>query len=344
MATVELDRVSYTYENVTDNAAENVTEHAADGFAVRDVSLRIEPGQVVAMLGPNGAGKSTTLLLLLGMLRPRSGTVRLFGEAVSGTVNKAVAGGRIGAMPQAGGVPPRSSVGDLLEFLHAVYPRPMPVREALALADLEGLAGRTVERLSGGQQQRLRFAMAVIGRPDLLILDEPTAALDVRSRRAFWAAIRGYAAHGRTVLFSTHYLEEADDNADRIVVLDRGRVIADGTAASVKQMVGVRTVSVVAPAALPEAALLEALPGVVAVTRQGGRVVLTTTDSDATVLALAAAGLLRDLEVVGAGLEEAFLTLTNTALKNTAPANTALANTALANTALANTALTNGRI
>ncbi|MFF5227445.1 ABC transporter ATP-binding protein [Dactylosporangium sp. NPDC000521] len=291
MSTVELDRVSYAY--------------SGGGLAVRDVSLRIEAGEVVAMLGPNGAGKSTTLLLLLGMLPPRTGTARLFG----GPVARAVAGGRVGAMPQAGGVPPRSSVRDLLEFLHAVYPRPMPVAEAIALADLDGLAGRTVERLSGGQQQRLRFAMAVIGRPDLLILDEPTAALDVQSRRAFWASIRGYAAQGRTVLFSTHYLEEADDNADRIVVLDRGRVIADGTATSVKRMVAVRTVSVAEPQDGQESGF-ERLPGVVAVARRDGRVVLTTTDSDATVLALAAAGLLRDLEVVGAGLEDAFLTLT----------------------------------
>ena len=288
MSTVELDRVSYAY--------------SGGGLAVRDVSLRIEAGEVVAMLGPNGAGKSTTLLLLLGMLPPRTGTARLFG----GPVARAVAEGRVGAMPQAGGVPPRSSVRDLLEFLHAVYPKPMPVAEAIALADLDGLAGRTVERLSGGQQQRLRFAMAVIGRPDLLILDEPTAALDVRSRRAFWASIRGYAAQGRTVLFSTHYLEEADDNADRIVVLDRGRVIADGTATSVKRMVAVRTVSV----ADQQDGGFERLPGVVTVARRDGRVVLTTTDSDATVLALAAAGLLRDLEVVGADLEDAFLTLT----------------------------------
>ncbi|GAA1519689.1 ABC transporter ATP-binding protein [Dactylosporangium maewongense] len=291
MSTVELDRVSYAYRG--------------GGLAVRDVSLRIEAGEVVAMLGPNGAGKSTTLLLLLGMLPPRTGTAKLFG----GPVARAVADGRVGAMPQAGGVPPRSSVRDLLEFLHAVYPRPMPVAEAIALADLDGLAGRTVERLSGGQQQRLRFAMAVIGRPDLLILDEPTAALDVQSRRAFWAAIRGYAAQGRTVLFSTHYLEEADDNADRIVVLDRGRVIADGTATSVKRMVTVRTVSVADQESGQDGGF-ERLPGVVAVARRDGRVVLTTTDSDATVLALAAAGLLRDLEVVGAGLEDAFLTLT----------------------------------
>lgn len=294
MSTVELDQVSYAY---------------GDAVAVRDVSLRIGPGEVVAMLGPNGAGKSTTLLLLLGMLPPRTGTVALFG----GPVARAVAEGRIGAMPQAGGVPPRSSVGDLLEFLHAVYPRPMPVADAVELADLGGLTGRTVERLSGGQQQRLRFAMAVIGRPDLLILDEPTAALDVQSRRAFWTAIRGYAAQGRTVLFSTHHLEEADDNADRIVVLDRGRVIADGTAASVKRMVGVRTVSVAAPDG-ERADVFDRLPGVVVVDRQGGRVVLTTTDSDATVLALASVGLLRDLEVVGADLESAFLTLTSPAL------------------------------
>ncbi|MEV0128332.1 ABC transporter ATP-binding protein [Dactylosporangium sp. NPDC050688] len=289
MTTVELEHVSYAYGS---------TEPA-----VRDVSLRIGAGEVVAMLGPNGAGKSTTLLMLLGMLPPRTGTVRLFG----GTVAAAVAAGRVGAMPQAGGVPPRSSVGDLLEFLHAVYPRPMPVAEALALAGLGGLTRRTVERLSGGQQQRLRFAMAVIGRPDLLILDEPTAALDVQSRRECWAAIRGYAALGRTVLFSTHHLDEADGNADRIVVLDRGTVIADGTAAEVKRRVGVHTVTVAAAA---PAGGYAALPGVVAVAGRGRRVALTTTDADATVLALAAAGLVRDIEVAGAGLEEAFLSLT----------------------------------
>jgi ABC-2 type transport system ATP-binding protein len=294
MTTIELDHVSYAYSSTNGGVP-----------AVQDVSLRVGAGEIVAMLGPNGAGKSTTLLLLLGMLPPRAGTVRLFG----GPAGRAVAAGRVGAMPQVGGVPPRASVGDLLEFLHAVYPRPMPVREALALADLGGLAGRTVERLSGGQQQRLRFAMAVIGRPDLLILDEPTAALDVQSRRACWTAIREYAAQGRTVLFSTHNLEEADGNADRIVVLDRGRIIADGTAASVKHQVGVRTVSVAGTASSSGFAQL---PGVVAVADRAGRVVLTTTDSDATVLALAALGRLRDLEVTGVGLEEAFLSLTGT--------------------------------
>jgi ABC-2 type transport system ATP-binding protein len=289
MDAIELRKVSYAYGNVR---------------AVEEVSLNVAAGEVVAVLGPNGAGKSTTLLMLLGLLPPRTGTVELFG----GRPQAAVAAGRVGAMPQVGGLLPRSTVGDLLTFLHAVYPHPMPVAEALDVADLTGLAGRTVERLSGGQAQRLRFAMAVIGRPDLLVLDEPTAALDVQSRRAFWAAMRGYVARGRTVLFSTHYLEEADANADRVVVLDRGRVIVDGTAAEVKRRVGVRTVSMAMPDQ-GDAALLR-LPGVVSFAERQGRAVLTTTDSDATVLALAEAGLLRDLEVAGADLEEAFLALT----------------------------------
>ncbi|HTJ34233.1 MAG TPA: ABC transporter ATP-binding protein [Dactylosporangium sp.] len=286
MNAVELENLSYAYGNVR---------------AVNDITLTVPAGEVVAVLGPNGAGKSTTLLMLLGLLPARTGRVRLFGR----TPQAAAAAGQVGAMPQAGGLLPRSTVGDLLTFLHQVYPKPMPVAEALDLADLTGLAGRTVERLSGGQAQRLRFAMAVIGRPDLLVLDEPTAALDVEARRAFWTAIRHYAGQGRTVLFSTHYLEEADANADRIVVLDRGRVLADGTAAEVKRRVTVRTVSV-----QHQDQDYSVLPGVVAYAVKDGRAVLTSTDSDATVLALAEAGLLRDLEVAGAGLEDAYLALT----------------------------------
>jgi ABC-2 type transport system ATP-binding protein len=271
--------------------------------AVDGLTLTIRPGEVVALLGPNGAGKSTTINLMLGVLAPDAGTVRIGGTAPA----QAIKQGRIGAMPQEGGLVPRTTVAELIRFLHRLYPDPMPVAEVLAIAGLTDLAGRTVERLSGGQAQRLRFAMALVGHPDLLVLDEPTAALDVASRREFWAAMRGYARSNRTIVFSTHYLEEADDNADRIVVIAGGRTIADGTSDEIKKVVAGRTVSF---DLIGTSAGLDRLPGVIAVEIRGDRAHLSTTDSDATVVALAGAGLVRDLEVVGAGLEEAFMTLT----------------------------------
>jgi ABC-2 type transport system ATP-binding protein len=287
-AAVDLRGVSFRYAQI----------RAVDGL-----TLTIRPGEVVALLGPNGAGKSTTINLMLGVLAPDTGTVRISGMAPA----QAIKQGRIGAMPQEGGLVPRTSVAELIRFLHGLYPDPMPVAEVLAIAGLTDLAGRTVERLSGGQAQRLRFAMALVGHPDLLVLDEPTAALDVASRREFWAAMRGYARSNRTIVFSTHYLEEADDNADRIVVIAGGRTIADGTSDEIKKVVAGRTVSFDLTGT---SAGLDRLPGVVAVEIRGDRAHLSTTDSDATVVALAGAGLVRDLEVVGAGLEEAFMTLT----------------------------------
>jgi ABC-2 type transport system ATP-binding protein len=286
---VDLRGVSYAYGSVT----------AVDGL-----DLTIERGEVVALLGPNGAGKSTTIGVLLGLLPPATGTAHLFG----GAPQRAIAAGRVGVLLQDAGLVPRTTVGELVGFLHGLYPDPMPVGEVLAIAGLSDLAGRTVEKLSGGQAQRVRFAMALVGRPDLLVLDEPTAALDVEARRDFWASMRAYAAAGRTVLFSTHYLEEADDNADRIVVVARGRTIADGTAAEIKRLVPGRTVSL--DLAGVGAAGLESLPGVVGVEVHRDRAILSTTDSDATVLALAAAGRIRDLEVAGADLEDAFMALT----------------------------------
>jgi ABC-2 type transport system ATP-binding protein len=287
-AAVDLRGVSFRYGRI----------RAVDGL-----TLTIRPGEVVALLGPNGAGKSTTINLMLGVLAPDTGTVRISGTAPA----QAIRQGRIGAMPQEGGLVPRTTVAELIRFLHGLYPDPMPVAEVLAIAGLADLAGRTVERLSGGQAQRLRFAMALVGHPDLLVLDEPTAALDVASRREFWAAMRGYARSNRTIVFSTHYLEEADDNADRIVVIAGGRAIADGTSDEIKKVVAGRTVSFDLTGT---SAGLDRLPGVVAVEIRGDRAHLSTTDSDATVVALAGAGLVRDLEVVGAGLEEAFMTLT----------------------------------
>jgi len=259
----------------------------------------------VALLGPNGAGKSTSIGLLLGLLRPGGGSVAVLGQPPA----RAVAGGRIGAMLQENRLLPRTTVGELLAFMHALYRAPMPVDEVLDLADLTALRRRTVERLSGGQAQRVRFAMALVGRPDLLVLDEPTSALDVEARREFWTVMRRYASSGRTVLFSTHYLEEADQNADRIVVIAGGRTIADGTARDIKRLVPGRTVSIDAPDSIADC--LAALPGVVATEFRAGRAYLSSTDSDETVRALAECGWLRGLEVVGADLSDAFLALTH---------------------------------
>ncbi|MBC6462305.1 ATP-binding cassette domain-containing protein [Actinomadura sp. HBU206391] len=272
--------------------------------AVDGVSLTIPRGQVVALLGPNGAGKSTTINMLLGLTPPDEGTVEVFG----GPPDRAVRAGLIGAMPQEARLIPRVRVRELIGFIRRTYPAPEPVTEILATARIADLADRWVDRLSGGQAQRVRFAMALAGGPDLIVLDEPTAALDVESRRELWASMHAYAERGKTVLFSTHYLEEADDNADRVVVIDHGRVVADGTSAEIKRRVGGRVVSF-GLGEVPVAGL-DRLPGVVAVEIGGGRARLRSNDSDATVRALARDHLIRDLEVTGAGLEAAFLALT----------------------------------
>ncbi|MEU8786087.1 ABC transporter ATP-binding protein [Streptomyces sp. NPDC048637] len=284
--------------------------------AVDGLELEIAAGETVALLGRNGAGKSTTLNMLLGLLPPSSGTVRLFG----GPPESAVRAGRVGAMLQDGKAIPRVTVRELITFVAATYPHPMDVTEALELAGLEDFGGRRVDRLSGGQAQRVRFAVALAGNPQLLVLDEPTAALDVEARRAFWRSMRTYARRGHTVLFSTHYLEEADEHADRIVVIDGGRVVADGSGAAIKRRAGGSRVSFdLAGAATGP---LSGLPGVSAVEIRGDRALLRTTDSDATVMALTGLGLVRGLQVTPASLEDAFLALTS---GEAAPAAAALA-------------------
>ncbi|WP_078953630.1 ABC transporter ATP-binding protein [Streptomyces decoyicus] len=282
--------------------------------AVDGLELEIAAGETVALLGRNGAGKSTTLNMLLGLLPPSSGTVLLFG----GTPETAVRAGRVGAMLQDGKAIPRVTVRELITFVAATYPRPMDVTEALELAGLGEFGGRRVDRLSGGQAQRVRFAVALAGNPELLVLDEPTAALDVEARRAFWRSMRAYARRGNTIVFSTHYLEEADDHADRIVVIDGGRVVADGSGEAIKRRAGGSLVSFdLAGAATGP---LPGLPGVSAVEVRGDRALLRTTDSDATVVALAGLELVRALQVTPAGLEDAFLALTSGAAAPRPPA------------------------
>jgi ABC-2 type transport system ATP-binding protein len=276
--------------------------------AVRGIDISIAPGETVALLGPNGAGKSTTIDLLLGLAEPDAGSVSVFGM----TPQKAIAAGSIGAMLQVGGVVQYLTVRELIIMVASLYPAPLDVDEVLHLTGITDLAERRTTTLSGGQTQRLRFAIALVSNPDLLVLDEPTVALDVEARRDFWATMRTFAARGKTVVFATHYLEEADAFADRIILMAHGRIVADGPATEIKATVGMRTIR----ATLPHADLdaLAALPGVTNVDTRGEGVVINCSDSDAALRALLAAfPTARDIEVRGAGLEEAFMHLTGEA-------------------------------
>ncbi|MBY8869809.1 ABC transporter ATP-binding protein [Streptomyces sp. RCPT1-4] len=273
--------------------------------AVAGMDLEIGRGETVALLGRNGAGKSTAISLLLGLTAPDAGAVELFG----GPPERAVRAGLVGAMLQEARAVTRVTVRELVGFVAGRYPDPLPLAEVLELAGITELAGRRVDRLSGGQTQRVRFAVALAGNPSLLVLDEPTAALDVEARRAFWESMRAYARGGRTVLFSTHYLEEADDHADRIVVLDRGRIVADGTGERLRHSAGGALVAFDLAGRGTEG--LERLPGVRSVEVRGDRARLRTDDSDATVIALAELGAIRGLEVAPPSLDDAFLALTS---------------------------------
>jgi ABC-2 type transport system ATP-binding protein len=274
--------------------------------AVDGIDLAIAPGETVALLGQNGAGKSTTLDVVLGLARPDAGQVRLFGR----TPADAVADGRIGAMLQTGLLVRDLTVRELLTMVAALYRAPLGVDDVLAMTGTADIADRRTQRLSGGQTQRARFAVAMIADPALLVLDEPTVALDPESRHGFWASMRAATAAGKTVLFATHYLDEADAFADRIVVMARGRIVADGPTTEIKARVGRRRVR----ATLPGVPLtdLGTLAGVATAERHGDTVVLGCPDSDAAVRALLARyPEARDLEVGGAALEDAFLELTS---------------------------------
>ena len=209
-----------------------VKEFRVPGGTVRAVDgldLVIQPGEVVAVLGPNGAGKTTTIDLVLGLAEPTAGTVRVFGKKPAG----AIADGQVAAVPQTGGLLRDLTVRETVELTAALFGRARPARPLLERAGIADLAGRRVGKLSGGQQQRLRFAMALVAEPDLLLLDEPTTGMDVAGRREFWGAISDDAAAGRTVVFATHYLDEASTYADRLVLVRHGRIVADGSAADV---------------------------------------------------------------------------------------------------------------
>lgn len=282
-----------------------LTKFFGDVHAVRGIDLSIRPGETVALLGPNGAGKSTTIDLLLGLAAPDAGTVTILGDSPE----LAVRSGRVAAMLQTGGLIREITVRELVTMMAALYPAPMPVDDVLELTGLVELADRRTEGLSGGESQRVRFALAIVTDPDFVVLDEPTVALDVEARREFWATIRRFAERGTTVVFATHYLDEADANADRIVLLARGSVVADGSVTDIKAHVGVRTIRCTLPDV--DDTELSLLPGVRSSERHGDSVTLRCDDADAALRALITTRAdARDFEVRGADLEEAFLQLT----------------------------------
>jgi ABC-2 type transport system ATP-binding protein len=272
--------------------------------AVDGVDLKLATGEIVAILGPNGAGKTSTIDIILGLSQPSAGQVKVLGMQP----RQAISRGLISAVMQTGGLLRDLTVFETVEYTASLFAQAQNPREALSRAGIAEIADRRVGKCSGGEQQRLRFAMALLSDPELLVLDEPTTGMDVEGRRTFWAAIRKDAEQGRTVLFATHYLEEADAYADRIVLLRHGKVVADGTAAQIKAMAAGRTVR----ATLPDAtdAMLRDVPGAEEVEVRGDTVLIHSKDSDATARYLLTVTQAKDLEIMARGIEDAFLALT----------------------------------
>lgn len=282
-----------------------VSKNYGDKIALRDVSLDIGPGGVTALLGPNGAGKTTMVKLMLGLAAPTSGTVTLFGNDPRHTASRS----RIGAMLQVGKVPETLRVREHIDQFRSYYPSPMTANDVFAAAGLQGLEGVKFGDLSGGQRQRVLFALAICGNPQVLFLDEPTLGFDVEARRSFWEQIREFVARGRTVLLTTHYLEEADALANRIVVIDHGSIIADGTPTEIKQHVSGRKIRCTTTLSETD---LRAIPGVTTVSFDRGNAELVVTNAESVTRELLwSDATLSNLEVSGIQLEEAFLALTH---------------------------------
>jgi ABC-2 type transport system ATP-binding protein len=283
----------------------DVHKHFGPVQAVKGISLNIAAGEVVAFLGPNGAGKTSTIDMILGLSRPTAGQVSVFGMQP----RQAIARGLVSAVMQAGGLLKDLTVEETARYTASLFTHTRPVQEVLNRAGISAIADRMVGKCSGGEQQRLRFAMALLSDPELLILDEPTTGMDVEGRRSFWAAIRQDTAEGRTVLFATHYLEEADAYAGRIILVRKGEIVADGTSSQIKALAAGRTVR--ASLAGADEAALRSIPGADEIEIRGETVLIHSSDSDAVARYLLTSTAARDLEITTRGLEDAFIALTS---------------------------------
>src|SRR5690349_254598 len=286
-------------------AATGLRKDFGSVHAVQGIDLEIRSGEIVAFLGPNGAGKTTTIDMILGLSEPTTGSVSVFGQSP----RSAISHGLVAAVMQTAGLLKDITVRETLELTGSLFVHHASVDSVTTRAGITDIGDRRVNKCSGGQQQRLRFAMALLSDPELLILDEPTTGMDVTGRRDFWAAIRQDASRGRTILFATHYLEEADEYADRIILVRQGRIVADGTAAQIKAMAAGRTVRATVPGLT--SALLEAIPAADSVELRGETVLIHSKDSDAVARFLLTHTDARDLEIESRGIEDAFIALTS---------------------------------
>jgi len=307
MTQTQLSQIATGHTPVPAVSLSGVTKAFGAVHAVRGIDLELQQGEIVAFLGPNGAGKTTTIDMMLGLSRPTTGEVAVLGMEP----RQAIARGLVSAVMQTGGLIKDLSVRETVEYTASLFADTKPVDEVLENAGITAIADRKVAKCSGGEQQRLRFAMALLPDPALLLLDEPTTGMDVEGRRTFWSAIRRDAEQGRTVLFATHYLEEADQYADRIVLISQGLIVADGTGSEIRALTSGRTVRATIPDADGATAeSLAAIDGVDGVELRGDTVLLHARDSDAVARYLLTETDARDLEITSKGLEDAFLSLT----------------------------------
>ncbi len=303
-ALAEIPHSSSAFRPVSVAKSRNLKKSYGEVVALHDLNLEIYAGELLALLGPNGAGKTTLVRMLLGLARPDSGSVSVLGsDPHLGHVQS-----RVGAMLQVGRVPETLKVREHIDLFSSYYPAPLPIVETLKIAGLEDIKERPYGELSGGQKQRVLFGIALCGNPDLLCLDEPTVGLDVEARRLMWSQIRTLIGRGKTVLLTTHYLNEADALADRILVLDKGAIVAEGTPAEIKARAMGKQIRCTSRLSLQE---VRQIPGVLSVKADRNAFELQVNTAEPVVRELLQRdSWLGDLEVTNAGLEEAFLALT----------------------------------